>query len=173
MNYVSPTQLNVQAPNDSVTGTVTVTVTNSAGSSSASVGMSAVMPGLFTSSNYVLAVRPSDSTIINGTGAAAAGYTTAAGAKPGDTLEIFGTGLGATNTTVLPGLVFSSAYATTATPAVTIGGTAANVSYSGLIGAGLYQINITVPSTLAAGTYPVVATVQGVSSPTTAVVKVD
>jgi uncharacterized protein (TIGR03437 family) len=70
------------------------------------------------------------------------------------------------------GLVFSGAYATTRTPTVTIGGTAATVLYCGLIGAGLYQINVTVPSDLAAGTYPVVVTQGEASSPTTAVMKI-
>ena len=39
--------------------------------------------------DYVLAVRPSDGVIINGTGAAVSGYTTAAAARGGDVLEIF------------------------------------------------------------------------------------
>jgi uncharacterized protein (TIGR03437 family) len=47
---------------------------------------------------------------------------------------------------------------------VTIGNTQAVVSFSGLVGAGLYQINVTLPATLAAGTYPVVVTQDGVSS---------
>jgi uncharacterized protein (TIGR03437 family) len=55
---------------------------------------------------------------------------------------------------------------------MTIGGTPAQVSYCGLVGAGLYQINLTVPATLTAGTYPVVVTLSGVSSPTTAVTKI-
>jgi uncharacterized protein (TIGR03437 family) len=172
LNYVSPAQLNVQAPDFSTAGNVTVTVANSAGASTASVAAQAVMPGLFTSSNYVLAVRPGDSVIINGTGAAVIGYTTAAAAKAGDVLEIFATGLGATTTAVAPGLVFSGAYATTDMPAVNIGGKPATVMYSGLIGAGLYQINLTVPVGLAAGTYPVVVTQSGSSSPSTALLKI-
>lgn len=171
-SYASPTQLNVQAPADTNTGSVTVKVTTSAGSGSIAANLSTVLPGLFTASNYVLAVRYSDSAIVNGTGAAASGYTTAAAAHPGDILEIYATGLGATTTTVAPGLVFSGAYATTVTPTVTIGGTNAAVSYCGLIGAGLYQINLTVPTSLTAGTYPVVVSLNGVSSPTTAVMKI-
>jgi uncharacterized protein (TIGR03437 family) len=173
MNYVSPAQLNVQAPNPSTSGNVTVTVSNGSGSSSATVAMTPTMPGVFTTaSNYVLAVRPSDGAIINGDGSALAGYTTAAAAKPGDVLEIFATGLGATSPAVAPGLVFSGAYATAAAPAVSIGGQPATVLYSGLIGAGLYQLNITVPGTLAAGTYPVVVTQSSVSSPSTAQLKI-
>ena len=55
---------------------------------------------------------------------------------------------------------------------MTIGGIAATVLYSGLIGTGLYQINVTVPSSLVTGTYPVIVTQSGVSSPSTAVLKV-
>ncbi len=163
INYVSPSQINVQSPALSKTGSVTVTVTNSSGSASATVAMQAVMPGLFTSSNYVLAVRWSDSTVLS---------SASTPAKSGDILEIFGTGFGDTTTAVSPGLVFSGAYATTNLPTVTIGNVEAGVTYCGLIGAGLYQINLTVPSGLGAGTYPVVATIDGVSSPTTAVMAI-
>jgi uncharacterized protein (TIGR03437 family) len=129
--------------------------------------MESVMPGLFTSSNYVLAVRGSDSVIINGTGAPMSGYTTAAAAQPGDILSIYATGLGETLAAVPPGLVFSGAYATSAKPSVTIGGSVAEVLYCGLIGAGLYQINLTVPANLTSGTHPVVVTQNGVQSPST------
>ena len=173
MDYVSPTQVNVQAPSDSTTGTVTVTVTNNGASSSTTTTMQAVMPGVFAVSNYVLAVRVTDSVIINGTGAAYTGYSTAAAAKAGDTLEIYATGLGATSTSMAPGLVFSGAYACASTPTVTIGSATATVLWAGLTGAGLYQINLTVPASLIAGTYPVVVTLSGVSSPTTAVLKIE
>ena len=49
------------------------------------------------------------------------------------------------------------------TVAVTIGGANAPVSYAGMVGPGLYQINVQVPS-LVAGAYPVIAIVNGVSS---------
>ncbi len=173
LDYASPTQLNVQAPADSTTGAVSVTVTTSAGTATTSVTLAAVQPGLFTASNYVLAVRASDGAIINGNGAAVAGYTTSASAKPGDVLSIYATGLGATTPAVAPGMVFSGTYAATATlPTVTIGGISAPVSFSGLVGAGLYQINLTVPAGLAAGTYPVIVNISGVSSPSTAVMNI-
>ena len=172
LNYVSPMQLNVQAPDDPATGDVVVAVTNSSGTASATAAMQTVMPGLFTASNYVLAVRASDDVMINGTGAPVLGYTTTAAAKPGDVLEIFGTGLGATTPSVASGLVFSRAYSATSTPTVTIGGTAAAVSYCWLTGAGFYQISLTVPGGMAAGTHPVVVTQAEVSSPSTAVIKI-
>jgi uncharacterized protein (TIGR03437 family) len=50
---------------------------------------------------------------------------------------------------------------------VSIGEAAAAVSYRGPIGAGLYQINVTVPGDLAAGGYPVTTTASGAGSPST------
>jgi len=166
MYFVSPSQLNVIAPDDMNTGSVQVTVTNSAGTSPAvTVALQAVLPGLFLSGNYALAVRPSDGVIINGAGAAAA-------AKPGDVLELFGTGLGRTSPAVPSGLVFSGAYQNANTVTVTIGGISAPVSWAGLIGTGLYQLNVTVPTSFASGSYPVIVTVAGVSSPAGALLNI-
>jgi uncharacterized protein (TIGR03437 family) len=55
---------------------------------------------------------------------------------------------------------------------VTIGAARADVLWSGLVGAGLFQINITGPAILATGTYPVIVTQAGISSPSTAVMKI-
>jgi uncharacterized protein (TIGR03437 family) len=162
----------VQVPDDTINGNVSVTVTNSAGTANATVAMQPVMPGLFVASNYVLAVRPRDNTIINGTGSAVSGYSTAAAAHPGDILEIFGTGFGPTSPATSAGAVISSAVVTSNTCTVTIGATEAAVQYCGLVGTGLYQANITVPSSLSSGTYPVVLTVAGVSSPSTATLNI-
>ena len=159
LNYVSPAQINLQAPDDAGTGSVAVTVTSSSGTANATVTIQAVMPGLFTSSNQVLGVRVSDGALLPG-----------AAVKPGDVVALFGTGLGPTSPSEPAGLAFSGAYPTTTVPAVTIGGTAATVLYCGLIGAGLYQINLTIPGSLAVGTYPVVVTQAGVSSPASAAV---
>ena len=87
----------------------------------------------------------------------------AAPIKPGDIVELYGTGFGPTSPVVAPGTVFSGSAPVTGTVTVTIGGSPAAVSYAGLVGAGLYQINVTVPS-LANGTYPVLAQVGGVST---------
>jgi uncharacterized protein (TIGR03437 family) len=57
-------------------------------SNSVAATMQTFLLGLFAQSGYVIAVRPSDNTIINGTGTAVSAYTTAASAKQGDILEI-------------------------------------------------------------------------------------
>ena len=173
LDYVSPGQLNVLVPSDSNTGSVAVTVTNgNTTSSSITASMQAILPGLFTSGGYVIAVRPSDNTIINGTGAAVPGYTTAAAAKAGDTLEIYGTGFGPTTTSVDPGLVFTGAYPTSAAVTVTLGGVPASVLFAGLVGAGLYQINVTVPAGLTAGDNAVIASVAGYSTQSGGLLKI-
>ncbi|HUA63009.1 MAG TPA: hypothetical protein VML19_29910 [Verrucomicrobiae bacterium] len=156
IDYASPSQLNIQAPADNSTGPVTVTVTTSSGSSSITSTLAQVMPGIFMAEGYALAVRNGDGAILSA----------ALPAKPGDVISLYATGLAATSPAVDPGLVFSGTYyLASPTPSVTIGGTNAAVSFAGLVGAGLYQINLTVPSTLATGSYPVVIAQSGASSP--------
>lgn len=172
LQYVSASQVNVLTPADTSAGAVAVTVTNSAGTSDASsVTMQQVLPGLSVASNYVRAVR-SDNTIINGTGAAESGYTTAAAIAQGDVLALYGTGFGATDPTPAAGLVFTGAYKSTRTITVTVGGISADVLYAGLVGPGLYQINVRIPTSVADGDQAVIATVDGVSSQSTAKVKI-
>jgi uncharacterized protein (TIGR03437 family) len=55
---------------------------------------------------------------------------------------------------------------------VTIGGATATVQFAGLIGPGLYQINVVVPSTAANGDNQVIATYSGASSPAGAMIPV-
>jgi uncharacterized protein (TIGR03437 family) len=143
--YVSPGQVNVLAPADADRGAVQVTVTNSAGTSAAGVAtLLDAAPAFFASFNTVAAVP-------------------AGPFKPGDVVELYGTGFGPTAPVVAAGTLFSGSAPVTGKVTVTIGGAPAAVSYAGMVGAGLYQVNVTVPS-LANGTYPVVAQVAGVST---------
>lgn len=159
--YVSPTQINLQAPSSSNTGTVSVTVSNSAGTSSAASAMlQGVSPALFTSGKYAAAVRI-DGTVIDGT----------TGARSGDVLELYGTGFGPTVPTVAAGVVFEGSAPTSNAVTITIGDVPSTVSFAGLVGAGLYQINVVVP-TLADGDYAVVCQVAGISTQSGVVLKV-
>jgi uncharacterized protein (TIGR03437 family) len=112
----------------------------------------------------VRAVRPSDSVIVNGTGASEGSYNSVAAASPGDVLELFGTGFGPVANPPVTGSIFTGAFDTVNKVTVTIGGISAPVSYAGLVGAGLYQINVQVPTGLSAGDHVVVATVAGIDS---------
>ncbi|MEO8372179.1 MAG: IPT/TIG domain-containing protein [Candidatus Solibacter sp.] len=172
VQYVSPTQINVLAPADASRGSVSVSVNNgSVTSNSVSTTMLSVLPGLSTLSGYVRAVR-SDGAIINGTGNVETGYKTSAAVGPGDTLSLYGTGFGATSASLADGLVFTGAYPTANAVTVTIGNTPASVAFAGLVGPGLYQINVVVPPSLADGDYALVASVAGSSSQANAMLKV-
>jgi uncharacterized protein (TIGR03437 family) len=154
ISFVSPTQINVEPADDSNSGPVTVGVSTAAGNSQqVATVMQPVLPGLFAAGGYVAAVRVSDGVTLSA----------AVPAHPGDTLELYGTGLGPTSPGVPDGLVFEGAYATVNKATVAFGGTAATVLWSGLVGAGLYQINVVVPS-IADGDYPVTVTIGNVVS---------
>lgn len=58
--YISPTQINLQAPDDTATGSVSITVTNAAGTSTvATATLAAVAPAIFTlDGKYPAAVIP-------------------------------------------------------------------------------------------------------------------
>jgi uncharacterized repeat protein (TIGR01451 family) len=67
---------------------------------------------------------------------------------PGETLLLYGVGFGPTNPPVHAGQPFSSAAPTVQPVTVSIGGVPANTTFSGLVAAGLYQFNVTVPQTV-------------------------
>jgi len=65
----------------------------------------------------------------------------------------------------LPGVPFSGAAPTTNTVSLRVNNVSITPTFAGLSGAGLYQINLTVPSGLATSSYPVAIAVSGASSP--------
>ena len=70
------------------------------------------------------------------------------------------------------GQVFSGDAPTNNPVGITIGGVTASVAFAGITGAGLYQLNLTVPPNTGSGDQPVLATVNGVRTPVGAVVTV-
>ncbi len=169
--FVSPEQINVVAPN-LAPGPMNVTVTNSLGTSAPfSATAQADQPALFlwTNSIYTVATRQDFSYAAkNGT---FAGLTTVP-AKPGDVIILWGTGFGPTTPAAPVGVQLPANAYTTATPVtVTVGGAQATVYGAALAPgfAALYQIAIQIPTTLADGDYPVIATVGGVSSQAAAI----
>ena len=173
ISYISPAQINAVAPNVG-TGPVSVTVTNSRGTSDAiTTTAQAVQPAFFlwgryavaTTLDYTLAVK-------NGT---FPGLTTTP-AKPGEVIVLWGTGFGPTSPPAPIGVEAPSSptYYTANTVGVTVGGKTATV-YSAVLApgfAGLYQIAIQIPASLANGDYPVVAKISGAQSPSTTLITV-
>jgi protocatechuate 3,4-dioxygenase beta subunit len=158
--YVSPSQLNVQAPDDAAQGPVEVVVTNSFGSSDpVRVELQPVLPGFFLyNRSFVAAARP-DGALVAPDGLIEGQRTTPA--VPGEMIVLYGTGFGPTNPGVAAGEAFQGAAPLANHIQVRIGAMSADVRFAGLSAAGLYQINLIVPN-LADGDHDVVAAVAGV-----------
>jgi uncharacterized protein (TIGR03437 family) len=170
LGYISPTQVNIETPDDTAVGPVNVVVTTASGSSSpATLNLAAYAPGLFPSGqgNYIAAQHADGSPV--------GSYTGATPAKPGEVIILWGTGFGPSSPATPAGQVVTAAPAAPGNLAgitVMIGGVQATVQYAGITISGLAQINVTVPSSLANGDAPVVATVGSVQTQANAIIAV-
>jgi uncharacterized protein (TIGR03437 family) len=165
--YVSPSQLNVLAPDVSA-GPITITVTTPSGASAAFATTASVYgPAFFAwPGNQVVATRADYSFAVKpGT---FAGATTVA-AKPGDVIVLWTTGFGPTNPAAPVGVAVPGdrLYADSAAPSILINNAPVTVYAAALApgSAGLYQIAIQVPASLADGDWPIQASVGGALSP--------
>jgi minor extracellular serine protease Vpr len=159
--YVSGSQINLQVPWELAgqsTATMKVNLEPLNGAVF-TVPIATYSPACYTINSVVAALNyPSYSLV-----------TSANPAVPGQYVILYCNGLGPVNNTPADGVAASDATSTTTTtPTVTIGGQNAAVSFSGLAPgfAGLYQINVQVPSGAIAGTQPLVVSIGGISSPT-------
>lgn len=179
LSYVSPAQIDLQAPGDPATGTVAVVVTTEFGTATSNVTLAQVAPSLFLLDTKHVAgiILRSDGSgaygggtydIIGPTGSSL-GYPTVA-AKAGDSVALFGTGFGPTDPVVPVGQLFSGGASTTNPVALHINNMTVTPSFAGLSGAGVYQINLTIPTGLGTGDVPLQATVSGVETPSGAVI---
>ena len=172
--YISPGQLNVLAP-DVPAGPVTVTVTTPGGASAAFVTTASTYgPAFFLwPNNQVVATRTDYSYAVK---AGTFSGATTVPAKPGDTIILWATGFGPTNPAAPVGVAVPSdkAYSTSSPPSVTIDSVPATVYGAALApgAAGLYQIAIGVPLSLADGDWPIQAMIGGVQSPTGTILSV-
>jgi uncharacterized protein (TIGR03437 family) len=165
--FISPGQINVQAP-DVGTGPVPVTVTTPSGTSAAvTATVAAQAPAFFLwPGSQAVATRNSDGSLAVKDGTFA-GSTTAA-AKPGDVLILWGTGFGPTTPAVAAGIQVPSSTIHNASPVTVKIGTADAQVFGAALApgfAGLYQVAIQVPASMADGDYALKATVSGVTSP--------
>jgi len=169
LSFVSPGQINLQAPNDTSTGSVPVVVKTASGTSTSTVTLAQFAPSFFLQADgkHVagIIVRPDGSYDTIGPTGNSLGYPTVA-AKAGDSLELFAGGLGPTDPAVSAGQLFSSAAPTTNPVSLLIDNVnvTPSLSFAGLSEAGVYQINLTVPAGLGMGDVSLVATVGGVQT---------
>ena len=177
---VYPSQLNIQIPNSPIGPDVPIQVTKNCGQSSAvksdiqHVTVSAATPEFFyfvlsgTGHNPVAAVDAVSGALIGATGLIKG--LTFRPAKPGDILTLFGTGFGATTPAFSPGELPSQIGPTVLAPQVSIAGIAlapTDILYAGIApgNAGLYQLNIRIPSTIPDGDQPVILTLGDGTTP--------
>lgn len=162
--YVSPTQINVQVPWE-IKGQsdVQIKVINGVEGNVLSVPLSNYSPAFFEIATNTVAALDTNNQVIS------SGHP----AVRGQAIQLFANGLGPVSNEPATGdpAPSSPLSRTTSDPAVTIGGQQAAVSFSGLAPgfAGLYQINVTVPTGLAPGTYPIVMTIGGKTSNTSGI----
>jgi uncharacterized protein (TIGR03437 family) len=190
LEFVSPTQINLQVPDFTppVSGTVTVVVKNAKGSATSTVTLGQFGPSflLLDSTHVAGIILRSDNSgaygggtydIIGPTGSSL-GYPTKA-AKAGDSVVLFGVGFGPTNPPVTSGQPFSGAAPAANPVQLTINGTVLTFApngpngpftFAGLQGAGLFQFNVTLPAGLGTGDVPLVGMVGGVQTPSGVVI---
>lgn len=165
VNYVNPTQINAFVPHEvsplmfGSNGGARITVTTSTGSASYSVDCGAISPALFSVNGYAAGILFPENLIVG----TASGMRTA---TSGSIVSLFGTGFGQTDPASKNVNGPMSAIPLASNVVVTVGGIQARVLWAGMVGVGLYQINIEVPTMPGPGDYPVVIQLNGTSSPT-------
>lgn len=170
VSYVSFGQINALVFSNVAVGTAYISATNAVGVSvPVTVSVQAVFPALFTfsppNSEYAAAVASSDGAYIAPAGIFGPGVTSRP-AKPGETVELYGTGFGLTNPPDTPGMLVQMPLplANASQVQVLFGETPSqDVSFSGLSESGLYQFNVVVPN-VASGNQPVVVKIGSVAS---------
>ena len=167
--YVSPAQINVLLPNVGL-GQLQVTVTTAGGTSApATITSQQDIPAFFEWPNNQPVATHADYTyaVANGT---FSGVTTVP-AAPGETIVLWGSGFGPTSPATPFGVAVPSTgpYTTTSNVTVLINNAPATVYQSVATlspgNAGLYQVGVTIPASLANGTYTITTSVNGVTSP--------
>lgn len=184
---VFPNQLNIQIP-QLPAGAATVEVISNCGTAKAVTGnrtavlVDAVSPEFFSyrpdpvAGRNPIAAIDATSGIPIGPAGLIPGVTTAP-IPVGGLVEAYGTGWGATNPAIQPGVIPGAAATLVSPPGLTVGGVvvpAANILYSGISPccAGLYQIDFSIPQGTPSGNQPLVLTVNGIPSPPNAYITV-
>jgi uncharacterized protein (TIGR03437 family) len=152
--YVSPGQLNLQVPYETLANsTAVLVVSNNGQTTSASFRVAAAAPGIF----------------VNAGGAPVPNTS----ASRGQTVSLYVTGDGLTSPSLATGAAPSAGTPVASLPkplqavSVIVGGVQAPIQFIGIpVGlVGVTQINYTVPTQVGTGQQPVVVTVGGVPSP--------
>jgi uncharacterized protein (TIGR03437 family) len=170
--YISPTQVNVLAPDGVPIGSaVPVVVKTPAGQSDAApVNIADVAPAILAPSSFlvggkqyvVATLATTDNSLVYAGPAGAVAGVSMRPAKPGEVITLYGIGFGAVSPATAAGVIANQTSSVTSAVAAQFGTTPAVISYAGLAPGfvGLYQFNIQVPNVLP-GDYPLALTVNG------------
>jgi len=179
--YVSSTQVNILSPLDASTGSVAVQLTTPNGTTAATLVTEVqTAPAflVFDTAGHVAAQHLPSYALLGPTSLDQPGYTFTP-ASAGETVTIYATGFGQTSPAFANQLTntgFAGAdpfpLSLPNLPTVTIGNLPATVTFAGLVGPGLYQVNLTIPQSAPAGDLAIVAQYNGSSTQSTALITV-
>jgi uncharacterized protein (TIGR03437 family) len=171
IDYVSPLQVNVQAPSNTALGAQPVVVSTPGGTSAPfTPTVNATEPGLDAPPSFIIGGMQyavalfADGTFVLPVGAISG--VTSRPAKAGDEIVLYGIGFGPVSPNIPAGQLVEEANTLTSTFAMSIGGVpVTDVPYSGLAPSytGLYQFNVVVPANAGTGAVPLTFTVGGVA----------
>jgi uncharacterized protein (TIGR03437 family) len=180
VNFVSPTQVNVEAPDDvTVGGTVPVVVIyGGQPSDPAMLAINAIEGGLLAPPSFNVNGRQYAAAVHQTTGAYVSNGSipnvAAAPAVPGETLVFYGIGFGPVTFGTVAGLMARGTIGVKATVQFQFGDATAQVLYAGLAPGlvGVYQFNVVVPAGVSSGDVPLTVQVNGSQIPQTLFVPV-
>ena len=168
VDYISPGQVNAQVPSNIATGIQQIIVKTAGGTSSPfNITVNTVQPGLLAPASfnlngiqYVWAVFP-DGTFVLPEGAISG--VSSRPAKPGDTIILYGIGFGPVTPDIPAGQIVQEGNMLSDPLQISVGGTLASLSYSGLASTliGLYQFNVVVPDVAAGDAAPLTLNLNG------------
>ncbi len=142
-------QLNILTPLDTTVGQVPVVVTSGAVSSPTfTVNMQPLAPSflLFSTAGDIAATHADYSLV--GPATLYPGLSTPA--RPGEEIALYAVGFGLPAAPLINGSATQSG-SLPVLPVCQVGGAPATVAFAGLVGPGLYQVNLTIPATAASG----------------------
>jgi len=169
--YVSPTQINALVPASVAPGPVQVVVqANGVSSNPFPVTATATLPSIYALPNsdgsafFVTAALAGTGTLI---GNSAVDPRVTRAALPGDVLDLYMAGLGATvdPTEFITNQVFAGAYPVSAAVTASVGGKPAQVLFAGLTSPGLYLVRVAIPLDVPPGPQPIQVATGGGKTP--------
>ncbi len=155
-------QIDVLTPLDDAVGPVQVIVKNGNSTSAPfTVNLRPVAPALLLSSGTYVAATHADYTLV-GPASLYPGFSSPA--IPNETVSIYGVGFGLP-TTALVGGTSAQSGPLPVMPVCKVGGVQATVSFAAVISPGLYQLNVTIPSSAANGDNVITCSYGGSQTP--------